>query len=124
MSHRAYKAADKDGTGLIKRPQFRLLLMYIVYINSHWETLEAIVVGKDGQLDLAEFKRGIGLLGIDLGEEDTAAAFGDMDTDSSGGILFDVRATAFLVDIDAATEMLLIGARVCRISARGARLCR
>ena len=122
MSHRAYKAADKDGTGLIKRPQFRLLLMYIVYINSHWETLEAIVVGKDGQLDLAEFKRGIGLLGIDLGEEDTAAAFGDMDTDSSGGILFDVRATPLLVD--AGTGMFLIGARACRISARGARLCR
>ena len=96
--------------------------MFIVYINSHWETLEAIVLGKEGQLELAEFKRGIGLLGIDLGEEDTAAAFGDMDTDSSGGILFDVRATAFLPN--AATEMLLIGARVCRISARGARLCR
>ena len=122
MSHRAYKAADKDGTGLIKRPQFRLLLMYIVYINSHWETLEAIAVGKDGQLDLAEFKRGIGLLGIDLGEEDMAAAFGDMDADSSGGILFDVRTTPLLVD--AGTGMFLIGARACRISARGARRCR
>eukprot|EP01046_Picozoa_sp_COSAG06_P092396 COSAG06_NODE_38624_length_421_cov_1.118012_1_plen_78_part_01 len=33
---RAYKAADLNGDGLIKRREFRLLLNYVIFFNKLW----------------------------------------------------------------------------------------
>ena len=41
---RAYKAADRNGDGFIKRREFRLLLKYIIYFDEMWDHFEQIDV--------------------------------------------------------------------------------
>lgn len=39
---RAYKAADRDGDGLVERREFRRLLHYLVYFNDLWDMFEEV----------------------------------------------------------------------------------
>jgi len=86
---RAYKAADTNRDGFIKRREFRSLLKYIVYFNELWETFEAIDTNHDHRLNQSEFREGVKQLGMELSEEEVGAAFADMDENGGGYVLFD-----------------------------------
>ena len=60
---RAYKAADRNGDGFIKRREFRLLLEYIIYFNRLWDTFEWIDANHDQRLDRDEFSVASKLVG-------------------------------------------------------------
>ena len=60
---RAYKAADRNGDGFIRRREFRLLLEYIIYFNRLWDTFESIDANHDQRLDRDEFSAASKLVG-------------------------------------------------------------
>lgn len=86
---RAYKAADVNNDGFIRRREFRLLLKYIIYFNGLWEKFDSIDSNHDHRLDLAEFTAGCGLLGIKLSRAEAELEFYACDTDGGGMVLFD-----------------------------------
>ena len=86
---RAYKAADRNGDGFIRRREFRLLLKYIIYFNELWEVFDEIDGNHDHRLNPAEFSAGCGKLGIKLSRADAAAEFAAMDENGGGFVLFD-----------------------------------
>ena len=86
---RAYKAADANSDGLIKRREFRLLLKYIVYFNDLWDTFESLDTNDDHRLSREEFGQGVSALAMKLSPREVAAAFEAMDADGGGYVLFD-----------------------------------
>ena len=60
---RAYKAADRNGDGFIRRREFRLLLEYIIYFNRLWDAFESIDANHDQRLDRDEFSAASKLVG-------------------------------------------------------------
>ena len=63
---RAYKFADADGSGLITRPEFSLLLRSLVYYKELWENFESIDADADRRITLEEFERGAPIIGLAL----------------------------------------------------------
>jgi Ca2+-binding EF-hand superfamily protein len=86
---RAYKAADRNGDGFIRRREFRLLLKYIIYFNDMWERFDEIDRDHDHRLTLAEFVAGCVTVGIQLTQATAAAEFSAMDENGGGYVLFD-----------------------------------
>ena len=88
---RAYKSADANGDGFIKRREFRLLLKYIIYFNALWDKFEEIDSDGDRRLDLAEFIAGCEVVGHSMGRVEAVHEFAVMDENEGGFVLFDVR---------------------------------
>lgn len=86
---RAYKAADRDDDGFIKRREFRLLLKYIMYFDEMWAKFDEIDRDHDHRLTPAEFEQGCATMGIRLTRSSAAAEFAAMDENGGGFILFD-----------------------------------
>ena len=98
---RAYRAADRNNDGFIVRKEFRRLLKYIVYFNDLWDKFDAIdkvrfslrqdrtqprrladaatCQDHDHRLDVEEFVRGCGLVGLQISREEAVREFGAMD---------------------------------------------
>lgn len=86
---RAYKAADRNKDGFVERNEFRLLLKYILYFNRLWDEFDAIDMNHDHRLDMHEFYRGCGQIGLKLSEAEARHAFDTMDRNHGGYVLFD-----------------------------------
>jgi Ca2+-binding EF-hand superfamily protein len=87
---RAYKAADRNGDGFIKRREFRLLLRYVMYFNELWHKFEEIDVDDDRRLSLDEFMVGCEAVGHSgLSREEASREFEEMDSNHGGVVLFD-----------------------------------
>ncbi len=86
---RAYKAADRNDDGFIKRREFRLLLKYIIYFDEMWAKFDEIDRDHDHRLTPAEFAQGCAMMGIQLTRSAAAAEFAAMDENGGGFILFD-----------------------------------
>ena len=86
---RAYRAADVNGDGFIKRREFRLLLKYVVYFNELWHKFDELDANHDHRLDLQEFKHGCAVLGIRLAHGEAESEFAAMDESNGGFVLFD-----------------------------------
>ena len=96
---RAYQAADRNGDGMIRRREFRLLLKYIIYFDQMWEHFEEIDSNHDHRLSPAEFAAGCATMGIQLTRANAAAEFAMMDENGGGFIL--VRSpSVFCVPLD------------------------
>ena len=88
---RAYKAADRNGNGLVDRREFRLLLEYLSYFNDLWAKFVEIDGGArgDGRLTPEEFGAGCRVCGVELSAEEAERAFAQMDEDGSGTASFE-----------------------------------
>ena len=86
---RAYRAADIDTDGFIKRHEFRLLLEYLVYFNNLWHKFEEIDSNGDRRLTQQEFQVGCVVIGEKLSRIEARAEFSAMDENGGGYILFD-----------------------------------
>ena len=86
---RAYKAADRNEDGFIRRREFRLLLKYIIYFDQMWARFDEIDRDHDHRLTPAEFAEGCATMGIRLTRSAAAAEFALMDENGGGFILFD-----------------------------------
>ena len=53
----AFKTADSDWSGYVRKPEFDLLLRCVVYFHVLWDMFEASDVDGDRRLELWEFKR-------------------------------------------------------------------
>ena len=84
---RAYRAADRDDDGFIRRREFAKLLKYIVYFNELWDRFEDIDANHDHRLNLEEFIDGCAAVGLEV--QDSDVAFQELDADGGGFILFD-----------------------------------
>jgi Ca2+-binding EF-hand superfamily protein len=77
---RAYKAADRNGDGFIKRAEFSRLLKFIVYFNELWDRFEEIDRNHDHRLNLDEFTDGCAVVGLELADErDAERSFNEID---------------------------------------------
>jgi len=85
---RAYKFADADGSGLISKREFCLLLRSLFFFNELWAKFERIDTSNDRRVDLGEFARGAALIGLDLTPGEARATFDEIDTNGGGAILF------------------------------------
>lgn len=83
---RAYKACDRDGSGLVGRNEFRLLLKYLLYFDELRDLFVKIDTSGDGRLTVKEFTKGADLVG---GFEDAEKAFKSIDQNDGGFVLFD-----------------------------------
>ena len=86
---RAYKAADRNGDGFIKKREFRLLLKYVIYFSKLWHKFEEIDDDGDRRITLDEFMQHTTVLGHRLSREEATAEFQEMDDNAGGVILFD-----------------------------------
>jgi ankyrin repeat protein len=86
---RAYKAADVNDDGWIRRREFRLLLEYLVYFNNLWDKFSEIDTSGDRRLTADEFQHGCNVIGEQLSPSEANAQFSAMDANSGGFILFD-----------------------------------
>jgi Ca2+-binding EF-hand superfamily protein len=84
---RAYKAADRNDDGFIKRGEFSRLLKFIVYFNELWDRFEEIDRNHDHRLNLDEFIDGCAVVGLEL--QDAEFCFNEIDSSGGGFILFD-----------------------------------
>jgi Ca2+-binding EF-hand superfamily protein len=84
---RAYKAADKNGDGFIKKNEFRFFLKYIRYYNQLWKQFADIDADGDRRLSKKEFVQAAAFDG--MSEADLGAVFDEMDANGGGKVLFD-----------------------------------
>eukprot|EP01047_Picozoa_sp_COSAG01_P040490 COSAG01_NODE_3413_length_6125_cov_26.475938_3_plen_543_part_00 len=86
---RAYKAADRNGDGFIKRREFRLLLQYVMYFNELWHKFEEIDADDDRRLSLGEFMAGCEVVGhTGLSREEASREFEEMGSNHGGFVLY------------------------------------
>jgi Ca2+-binding EF-hand superfamily protein len=88
---RAYRAADVNNDGLIKRREFHLLFEYLVYFTDLSNVFDEIDSNHDRRLSHHEFVEGCERLGIKATEEELEQEFVAMDMRDGGGgfVLFD-----------------------------------
>jgi Ca2+-binding EF-hand superfamily protein len=85
---RAYKAADKNGDGFIKKNEFRFFLKFIHYYSKLWKDFAAMDVNGDRRLNKEEFVQAAGAID-GMSEADLGAVFDEMDANAGGKVLFD-----------------------------------
>jgi Ca2+-binding EF-hand superfamily protein len=85
---RAYKAADKNGDGFIKKNEFRFFLKYIHYYNKLWSQFADMDADGDRRLTKQEFVKAAGAVD-EMSEADLGAVFDEMDANEGGKVLFD-----------------------------------
>ncbi len=81
---RAYRAADVNGNGLIKRREFHLLLEYLIYFTDVWDLFDAVDTTHDHRLNFSEFHAAAEKLRLDATEEELEQAFITMDMRDGG----------------------------------------
>ena len=84
---RAYKAADRNGTGFIAKGEFEYFLRFLQYYNNMWMKFSKIDSSADRRVTLDELTNASSVLGISSVE--AASAFRQMDRNSGGYVLFD-----------------------------------
>jgi Ca2+-binding EF-hand superfamily protein len=82
---RAYKAADKNDDGFIKKNEFRFFVRFIHYYNELWTKFESIDDDGDRRLTKSEFQQAATMVGLD----DPDAVFEEIDSNDGGVVLFD-----------------------------------
>lgn len=82
---RAYKAADKNDDGFIRKSEFSFFLRYVHYYNDLWTKFEGLDEDGDRRLDKEEFEKAAEVVGIDNVDE----VFDEMDVNNGGFVLFD-----------------------------------
>jgi len=86
---RAFKAADVDGNGFVRRNEFRLLLQYLEFFNSLWKTFEEMDTDGDRRVDKQEFLDLALQLGVDGSAHKMSREFAKMDNNGGGFVLFE-----------------------------------
>ncbi len=81
---RAYRAADVNGDGFIKRREFHLLLEYLIYFTDLWDLFDAVDTTHDHRLNFSEFHAAAEKLRLDASEEELEQAFITMDMQDGG----------------------------------------
>jgi len=85
---RAYKAStSRETDGYVHKIEFPVLLRNIVYFNKLWSVFALIDSDDDRRLTFAEFRAGLGKLG--LVNHDAHAVFDRLDTNKGGLVLFE-----------------------------------
>jgi Ca2+-binding EF-hand superfamily protein len=82
---RAYKAADKNDDGFIRRNEFRRFLKYLELYNNLWDDFSSIDNDNDRRLTKGEFEKMAPKLDISNPEE----VWKQMDVNQGGVVLFD-----------------------------------
>lgn len=113
---RAYRAADVDADGFIRRPEFRLLLKYVMYFNTLWDRFDQVdtdggaynclcryccpgartanatapaYARADRRLNLAEFTAACGVVGHEMSPDQAEREFREIDENGGGVVLFE-----------------------------------
>eukprot|EP01043_Picozoa_sp_COSAG02_P001260 COSAG02_NODE_26_length_51927_cov_61.213881_25_plen_741_part_00 len=81
---RAYRAADVNGDGFIKRREFHLLLEYLIYFTDLWDLFDAVDTTHDHRLNFSEFHAAAEKLRLNATEEELEQAFITMDMRNGG----------------------------------------
>lgn len=84
---RAYKAADKNGTGWIAKKEFKYFLKYIVLYNEIFNLFND--ASRDRRITFEEFNAGQEQLGLRVQDSQLRSAFSEMDKAGGGYVLFD-----------------------------------
>ena len=90
---RAYKQTclkdGGDGDAWVEPPEFAMLLVNLFYFNKLFQLFDGVDGDDDRRLDLAEFRAGVGLLGLGLSGSEVDSEFSAMDANGGGVVLFD-----------------------------------
>eukprot|EP00759_Apiculatamorpha_spiralis_P004958 PhF_6_TR12975/c0_g1_i1/m.20507 len=86
---RAYKAADKNGSGWVGKKEFKYFLKYLVVYNEVWNAFQSIDTSRDRRVTFEEFSAAQKQLRLGLEDNALRAAFSTMDTNGGGYVLFD-----------------------------------
>lgn len=100
---RAYKAADKNGTGFIGRKEFNFFLRYLVHYNNLWAAFADVDTNDDRRVSRSEFLKGAKMLRITAPEAELLRLFEKMDKNGGGYVLFNEFCAA-LSDLKAQTD--------------------
>mmetsp|Transcript_13853 Transcript_13853/g.16508 ORF Transcript_13853/g.16508 Transcript_13853/m.16508 type:complete len:394 (+) Transcript_13853:60-1241(+) len=91
---RAYKFADKDGSGLISKDEFHTLVRSLSFFQDLWTKFQSIDIDNDRSISLDEFITKRSLLGLEgISEFEAKKLFRQIDTDKSGFLRFYELAT-------------------------------
>ena len=82
---RAYKAADNNNDGFVRKNEFRSFLRFIYYYNFLWKRFDELDDDGDRRLTREEFQKAAAAVGID----DPDAVFSEVDKNDGGKVLFD-----------------------------------
>jgi len=88
---RAYKKTilkDGDGDDWVEKKEFHALLLNIFWFNKLWKVFEVIDSGADRRIDVGEFTRGLGALGLSLTQSQAVEEFNKIDGNHGGQVLF------------------------------------
>jgi len=80
----AYKAADRNGDGFIRRSEFGFFLRFIQYYNNLWHVFEGVDTDGDRRITKEEFEAAQ----LELNGNDAAQVFDEMDKNGGGKVLF------------------------------------
>merc|ERR1719181_1254484 len=90
---RAYKQTclrdGGDGDAWVEPKEFPQLLVNLFYFNKLFQVFEQVDTDDDRRMDEKEFIAGLGMLGMNLPDDEAKAAFDDMDSNDGGIVLFD-----------------------------------
>ncbi|EGD79006.1 hypothetical protein PTSG_11815 [Salpingoeca rosetta] len=89
---RAYKKTtlrDGDGDSWVEKKEFPALLSNLLYFNCLFDAFDDIDTDDDRRVDFEEFKKGLKVLDMKMGEQDARDEFALMDENGGGVVLFD-----------------------------------
>lgn len=72
-----------------ERDEFPALLVNMLYFTKLWQVFTGLDGDQDRRIDFAEMQHGLRALGVALSTEEAVEAFGAMDTNRGGVVLFD-----------------------------------
>ena len=87
---RAYKAADKDGSGFVEKPEFGQLLFFLAYYDQVHAVFRSADTDGDKRMTFDEFKANASKLGFSNAKEaELRKVFDEIDENGGGMVLFD-----------------------------------